>query len=123
MHNSSSIEYRCTVRMKLFSDADETGLPGTPKPALDEANTQDSVYLKMAARIILALFFIGLWSGVDAQPNPAAAHRMHVKFSGGVPHPVSNRAFRRSFIGVYELALTYRISLFSGFSAGLQAKH
>lgn len=77
----------------------------------------------MAARVLLALFFIGLMNGVKAQPNPAAAHRMHFKLSGSVPHPVSNKAFRRSFIGVYDLAFNYRIGLFSGFSAGIQAKH
>lgn len=55
--------------------------------------------------------------------NPAVAHRMHFKLSGSVPHPVSNKAFRRSFIGVYDIAFTYRISLFAKFSAGIQAKH
>jgi len=77
----------------------------------------------MAARIFLALFFIGMLGRAEAQPNPVESHRMHIKFSGSVPHPVANRAFRRSFIGVYDLAFTYRIGLFSGFSAGIQAKH
>lgn len=77
----------------------------------------------MAARILLALFFIGLVSGVGAQENPAAKYGMHIKLTGNVPHPVSNKAFRRSFIGVYDMALTYRISLFSRFSAGIQGKH
>lgn len=77
----------------------------------------------MAARIFLALFFLGVLNGVGAQENPADNHRMHLKLTGNVPHPVSNKAFRRSFIGVYDLALTYRVGLFSDFSAGIQAKH
>lgn len=77
----------------------------------------------MAARVLLALFFIGMLNGLGAQENPAMSHRMHIKASGSVPHPVSNKAFRRSFIGVYDLALTYRLRLFSGFSAGIQGKH
>ncbi len=77
----------------------------------------------MAARIFLALFFIGIISGVGAQDNPASNHRMHLKLTGNVPHPVANKAFRRSFIGVFDLALTYRITLFDKFSAGIQAKH
>ena len=77
----------------------------------------------MAARIFLALIFIGILNIAGAQENPAMAHRMHLKLTGSVPHPVTNKAFRRSFIGVYDMALTYRIRLFDGFAAGIQAKH
>lgn len=77
----------------------------------------------MAARFILALIFIGILSGAGAQENPADKYRMHLKLTGSVPHPVANKAFRRSFIGVYDIALTYRLRLFSDFSAGIQGKH
>ncbi len=77
----------------------------------------------MAARILLAFFLLGIWNGVGAQENPASKYRMHLKLTGSVPHPVSNKAFRRSFIGVYDMALTYRLRLFSGFAAGIQGKH
>lgn len=77
----------------------------------------------MAARILLAFCLIGILNGVGAQENPAKKYRMHLKLTGNVPHPVSNKAFRRSFIGVYDLALTYRLRLFSGFAAGIQGKH
>lgn len=77
----------------------------------------------MAARIFLALIFIGLLNGVGAQENPADKYRMHLKLTGSVPHPISNKAFRRSFIGVYDIGLTYRIRLFSDFSMGIQGKH
>lgn len=77
----------------------------------------------MAARIFLAFCLIGILNGVGAQENPAGKYRMHLKLTGNVPHPVSNKAFRRSFIGVYDMALTYRLRLFSGFAAGIQGKH
>ena len=77
----------------------------------------------MAARIFLALCLIGILNGVGAQENPAVGRRMHLKLTGNVPHPSANKAFRRSFIGVFDLALTYRIKLFDKFSAGIQGKH
>jgi hypothetical protein len=77
----------------------------------------------MAARIFLAFCLIGILNGAGAQENPASKYRMHLKLTGNVPHPVSNKAFRRSFIGVYDMALTYRLSLFGNFSAGVQGAH
>ena len=77
----------------------------------------------MAARIFLAFCLIGILNGVGAQENPASKYRMHLKLTGNVPHPVTNKAFRRSFIGVYDLALTYRLNIFAGFQAGIQGKH
>lgn len=77
----------------------------------------------MAMRIFLALVLVLVISRVEAQVNPAAANRMHLKLSGNVPHPVSNKAFRRSFTGIYDISLAYKIRLFSNFSIGMQGKH
>jgi hypothetical protein len=78
----------------------------------------------MAMRLSWAiLFFILMGSGAYGQPNPAMANRLHIKFSGNVPHPVSNKAFKRSFTGIYDLNLAFKVRLFSSFSAGIQAKH
>lgn len=77
----------------------------------------------MAVRIfwvIVFLFFIG---DAGAQENPTSNHRFQLKFGGNVPHPVSNKAFRRTFIGVYDLSLSFRIKLFDKFSAGIQGMH
>lgn len=77
----------------------------------------------MAMRLAWAIIFFFIGTTAFAQVNPDASHRMHLKLSGNVPHPVSNKAFRRSFTGIYDLGLTYRIQLFSKFSFGVQGKH
>jgi hypothetical protein len=53
------------------------------------------------------------------QPLP---YRMNIRIEGGVPHPVANRAFRKSFSGVYELGASYSIEILRGFTAGLAYK-
>lgn len=77
----------------------------------------------MAIRFFGTLILLFTLTFANAQENPSLAHRMQLRFSGNVPHPVSNKAFRRSFTGIYDLNLSYRIRIFSGFSAGLAYKH
>jgi hypothetical protein len=77
----------------------------------------------MASKLLWAIFFMLLMGNIEGQENPAMSHRMHLKLSGNVPHPVTNKAFRRSFTGIYDISLSYRIRLFSNFSAGFQGKH
>jgi hypothetical protein len=56
---------------------------------------------------------------VSAQkPDEQLPFRMNVKLEGSVPHGLSNKAFRRSFTGVYELQFSTSVELFSGFSLG-----
>ncbi|GAB4132678.1 MAG: hypothetical protein Fur0041_04200 [Bacteroidia bacterium] len=57
------------------------------------------------------------------ESNPALMHRFNLRISGAVPHPLSNRAFRMSFTGIYDLNASFDIRLFSGFFAGIQYKH
>lgn len=89
----------------------------------NSALSVESLYLDMAVRIFLVIIFSFIMNRTGAQENPAMNHRFHLQFSGNVPHPVSNKAFRRSFIGVYDLGMTFRIRLFSGFSAGINVMH
>ena len=77
----------------------------------------------MALKFRLALILVMLFSIVNGQENPTIANRLQIKLIGNVPHPVTNKAFRRSFTGIYDIGLAFKVRLFSGFSAGIQGKH
>lgn len=77
----------------------------------------------MAARVFWVLICIVFVGKLRAQDNPVTQHRLQIKFGGNVPHPVSNKAFRMTFIGVYDLNLTLRAKMFAGFSAGIHGMH
>lgn len=69
-------------------------------------------------RFFLCLLFLPLL--VSAQkPDEQLPYRMNMKLEGSVPHGLSNKAFRRSFTGVYEIQLSTSVELFSGFSLGV----
>lgn len=77
----------------------------------------------MSARIFWVAMVFCIFNTAYAQENPTVNHRLQLKFNGNVPHPVSNKAFRRTFIGIYDMSLSMRVKLFSGFSAGIEAMH
>lgn len=55
-----------------------------------------------------------------SQDNP---FRMSIRVAATVPHAMSNRAFRRSFTGIYNVSGGYYFQVFRGFQAGLQFEH
>lgn len=77
----------------------------------------------MPARLLLVAMVLFTFITARAQENPTVNHRLQLKFNGNVPHPVSNKAFRRTFIGIYDMSLSFRLKLFSGFSAGIEGMH
>lgn len=85
--------------------------------------SREYLYLNMAVRFFWSFLLVLITGTVAAQENPAMNHRFHIKVSGNVPHPVSNKAFRRSFVGVYDIGLTFRVRLFGGFAAGINGIH
>ncbi|MCU0434314.1 MAG: hypothetical protein MUC87_12730 [Bacteroidia bacterium] len=65
------------------------------------------------------LCFVWLpFSAFAQKPDEQVPYRMNVKLEGGVPHGLSNKAFRRSFTGVYEIQFSTSVEIFSGFSLG-----
>ncbi len=46
--------------------------------------------------------------------------RMNFHMSVSVPHGVSNKAFRSSFTGIYDIAMNVNAKVFKGFMAGIQ---
>lgn len=73
----------------------------------------------MAARVFGVLILMFVMTRAVAQENPTMVHRFQLKANGNVPHSIANKAFRRTFIGVYDMSLALRYRLFSGFSAGI----
>ena len=45
---------------------------------------------------------------------------MNFHMSVSVPHGVSNKAFRSSFTGIYDIAMNVNAQVFKGFMAGIQ---
>ncbi|MCA6364795.1 MAG: hypothetical protein IM638_17300 [Bacteroidetes bacterium] len=73
-------------------------------------------------RFLCGLLFLPLI--VSAQkPDQQLPYRMNVRLEGSVPHGLSNKAFRRSFTGVYELQFATSVELFSGFSLGVSYRN
>ncbi|HLG01953.1 MAG TPA: hypothetical protein VI731_00060 [Bacteroidia bacterium] len=71
---------------------------------------------------ICLLFFIA--PGLNAQNlNAENPFRMSVRFAGTVPHPVSNKAFRRSFTGIYDIGASLNFQVFRGILVGIQYQH
>lgn len=58
----------------------------------------------------------------DNLPNNFKPPRFTIHANGTVPHPIRNKAFKRSFTGIYDISASFNVRLFSGFSAGIFGK-
>ncbi|MFN8713387.1 MAG: hypothetical protein ACK5Z2_11095 [Bacteroidota bacterium] len=67
---------------------------------------------------LFAVFFLLPALSFAQKPDEQLPYRMNIRLEGSVPHGLSNKAFRRSFTGVYEIQATTSVELFSGFSLG-----
>lgn len=47
---------------------------------------------------------------------------MSVRASANIPHSFSNKAFRRSFTGIFDVAANFNYQIFHGFNIGLQVR-
>lgn len=84
-------------------------------------------------RTCIFLIFIFSFTSIFAQQNneeeefmPAMKKQYYVfspRFSITVPHPTSNKAFRKSFVGVYGLSAGLNIMLFKGAFIGVTYKN
>jgi len=81
-----------------------------------------SITMVRVVAVVLLLVLGGVPS-INAQQNLAQTHRFFVRAAGSVPHPTSNKAFRRSFVGIYDLTGSVSYRIFSGFNAGAVYKH
>ncbi len=61
------------------------------------------------------LFFVSAQNRTDDIP-----FRMSIRAYATVPHSLSNKAFRRSFTGIYDVVVAFNYQLFHGFNAGFQ---
>jgi hypothetical protein len=78
----------------------------------------------MARKTLLFCFFILLVIVCPAQnQNEQIPFRMSARLTGTVPHPVSNKAFRMSFTGIYDITASCNVQIFRGISAGVEYKH
>jgi hypothetical protein len=46
--------------------------------------------------------------------------RMSIRANATIPHGISNKAFRRSFTGIYDVSVNCNYQIFHGFVAGIQ---
>jgi hypothetical protein len=79
----------------------------------------------MANRLTFIFLLSILFSAPLAAQNENGKNpfRMSMRVSGAVPHPISNKAFRRSFTGIYDITANVNYQVFRGFVVGLQYEH
>lgn len=68
---------------------------------------------------ILFLTFLSLFAFAQYD----AVYRMDTRINGLVPHPVTNKAFRKTFVGVYAVSGSQNIQLFQNFYAGISGSN
>lgn len=59
----------------------------------------------------------------DAPPAPKQYYLFSPRISVTVPHPMGNKAFRKSFVGIYEFSGGLNINIFKGFFIGATYKN
>jgi hypothetical protein len=71
------------------------------------------------------LIFIFISSGFLSAQNQGKEipFRMSLRLNTTVPHGISNRAFRNSFTGIYDLTFNCNYQVFHGFQVGVQYHH
>jgi hypothetical protein len=73
---------------------------------------------------IFILLIAGCLTRLDAQNlNGKNPFRMSIRAAGTVPHPMSNKAFQRSFTGIYDVAASFNVQVFQGIQVGIQYQH
>ncbi|TND02414.1 MAG: hypothetical protein FD123_4087 [Bacteroidetes bacterium] len=82
--------------------------------------------MKLSRAIFFVLLLVpgGLLCAQDENNVPANFQkpRFSIHANGAVPHTISNKAFKRSFTGIYDISASFNVRMFSGFTAGFLAK-
>ncbi len=69
----------------------------------------------------LLLFIFGLIHFLSAQNRGKdIPFRMSIRANATIPHSISNKAFRRSFTGIYDIAVNFNYQILHGFNIGFQ---
>jgi hypothetical protein len=78
----------------------------------------------MARRTLVFIFLLAFASALFAQnQNGTNPFHMSVRVAGTVPHPMGNKAFRRSLTGIYDITANCNFQVFHGITAGIQYRH
>lgn len=74
------------------------------------------------SRFISLLTVVLLPFAVSAQDDNIKRFRFTTHANGAIPHAMNNKAFKRSFTGIYDITASFNVRLFSGFSAGIAGR-
>lgn len=73
--------------------------------------------------LVLAFVLCGIFLPAQNQ-NGKNPFLMSIRVSGCVPHPLpTNKAYKRSFTGIYDITGSYNIQVFHGIVVGMQYHH
>ncbi len=68
--------------------------------------------------LIIVFFVCHISHGLNAQ-FIEGDHRFNTRIGGLVPHPISSKGFKNTFIGVYSVSGSQNVHLFKNFYAGI----
>ncbi len=71
----------------------------------------------------LLLFVAGTTLLRAQNQNGKSPFRMNIRAGAAVPHGMSNKAFKNSFTGIYDIVASTNFQVFSGFQVGAQYRH
>ncbi len=76
----------------------------------------------MLKRTLYCILFLQFFSGILLCQNRGKTipFKMSARLYITVPHPISNKAFRHSFTGIYDIMANVNFQVFHGFQVGLQ---
>ncbi len=73
---------------------------------------------------ITTICFLALTGILSAQNlGKEIPFRMSARLNTTVPHAISNKAFRKSFTGIYDVSANVNFQVFHGFQLGIQYHH
>ena len=61
--------------------------------------------------------------GNDSPPAKEQYYLLSPRVSVTVPHPMANRSFKKSFVGIYELTVGMNLYVYKGFFIGVSGKN
>ncbi len=78
----------------------------------------------MIKRLLLPVLFFFFGAQLQGQNQGGKSpFRMNIRAGAAVPHGMSNKAFKQSFTGIYDIVASTNFQVFRGFQAGGQYRH
>jgi hypothetical protein len=79
----------------------------------------------MSKRLLFTFILIaGFFPFLSAQnKGKEIPFRMSIRACATVPHSISNKAFRRSFTGIYDVTVSFNYQVFHGINVGIQYRN